>query len=560
MNFSMTIFFFFFFFFLMLFLFSIYFYLVDLSMMFEWVYLIIGCNNYSLIFYFDWISMIFLSFIFLISGCVLFYSIDYMWGDLNFIRFYFLVFMFIFSMILLIICPDMFCMILGWDGLGLVSYILVMYYQNNISLSSSILTVMSNRVGDLFLILGICYLINLNSWHYMFYLNNNFILNLIYYFCFFSSITKSAQFPFMSWLPCAMAAPTPVSSLVHSSTLVTSGVYFLIRFNLFLNNFFSSFIMIISLLTIFISGLGACMENDLKKIIAFSTLSQLGLMFFSISLGMYHLSFIHLLIHAVFKSLLFLCSGFYIHCVGGSQDIRLMGSFISFYPFVSSMFLIGLLSLMGFPFFCGFYSKDFIIELFCLMNLNMMIFILFCFGMGLTILYSYRLCYYIFFGKIHYFKMMNFSSFFYMKFSMIFLGLMGISSGSFLLNLFNDLFMVILDDLMIFISLILLFIFFFFGFFFINLMLKIKGYMMSLISSMFFLNYFSQNFFSLNLFLVNLYVNEVEKKWMELPLSIMFKFLKFVFSFFDSLSYNYMIYFFCLFFIYLFIFLNIYFI
>nr|QTC32051.1 NADH dehydrogenase subunit 5 [Nisia fuliginosa] len=536
-----------------------YFYLIKISIMFEWVYMVLGYNYYSFIFYIDWISLIFLSFIFLISGSVLFYSLDYMWGDLMFIRFYFLVFIFILSMIFLILCPDMFSMILGWDGLGLVSFLLVMYYYNNISLSSSIFTVMSNRLGDIFLILGICYLLNLSSWHYMFYLNDFYLINYMYYFVFFSAITKSAQFPFSSWLPYAMAAPTPVSSLVHSSTLVTSGVYFLIRFNILLTDFYSNLMMIISLFTVFISGLGACMENDLKKIIAFSTLSQLGLMVFSISLGLYYMSFIHLLIHAIFKSLLFLCSGFYIYCVGGSQDIRLMGGFVNFYPFVTSMFLIGLLSLSGFPFFCGFYSKDYIIELFCLLNLNLLIFIVFCLGMGLTILYSFRLSYYIFFGSVHYFKMMNFSKMFYMKISLIFLGFMSIMSGSIMLSLFNDLFIFVLDNFMKFLSFFLLIIFFSFGFFFINLMVFIKGFLINMVSSMIFLNFVSLNFMSVYYLSMKIYVMEVELNWIEYPISFgLMNLIKSVISFFDSMSYNYFIYFWGGFLIYLIWFLNIF--
>ena len=177
----------------------------------------------------------------------------------------------------------------------------------------------------------------------------------------------------------AMAAPTPVSSLVHSSTLVTSGVYLLIRFNFYLYYFDTFFLILISLITMFISGFNACIENDLRKIIAFSTLRQLGFIFFILSFGSLTICFLHLLIHAVFKSLLFLCSGFFIHCFLGNQDIRFMGGLVIQCPYISSCFCVCFMCLCGFPFFSGFYSRDFVIELVVLRELRFIYFFFFFF-------------------------------------------------------------------------------------------------------------------------------------------------------------------------------------
>jgi NADH-ubiquinone oxidoreductase chain 5 len=160
-----------------------------------------------------------------------------------------------------------------------------------------------------------------------------------------------------------MAAPTPVSALVHSSTLVTAGVYLLIRFGSFTVGFISIFLFFVSVITMFISGLVAVYEYDLKKVIALSTLSQLGVIMFSISLGLYTVAFFHLIIHALFKAILFLCAGAIIHGVGGSQDIRHYGGQIYSYPVIASCLNIANLSLCGIPFISGFYSKDLIVEL-----------------------------------------------------------------------------------------------------------------------------------------------------------------------------------------------------
>src|SRR5436190_966210 len=181
-------------------------------------------------------------------------------------------------------------------------------------------------------------------------------------------MTKRAQIPFSAWLPAAIAAPTPVSALVHSSTLVTAGVYLLIRFHEIL--IINSFLFVTGCLTIFISGLGANFEIDLKKIIALSTLRQLGVIIIVLSLGFYELSFFHLLRHALFKSLLFLCAGVFIHSIGDSQDIRFLGGVDTGCPSRSFYFVACSLSLCGFPFIRGYYSKDAILESYMILNIN----------------------------------------------------------------------------------------------------------------------------------------------------------------------------------------------
>jgi NADH-ubiquinone oxidoreductase chain 5 len=188
-----------------------------------------------------------------------------------------------------------------------------------------------------------------------------------------AGITKRAQIPFSAWLPAAIAAPTPVSSLVHSSTLVTAGVYLLIRFSflIYLNNF----LLYVGVLTIFIAGLSANFECDLKKIIALSTLRQLGLIIIVIGLGLNDLSFFHLMTHAIFKSLLFLCAGVFIHSYGEIQDIRHMSRLDKRLPISSFYFIICSMALCGFPFLSGFYSKDLILELFIIGNINFFILI-----------------------------------------------------------------------------------------------------------------------------------------------------------------------------------------
>nr|WNO18615.1 NADH dehydrogenase subunit 5 [Tagiades trebellius martinus] len=392
-------FFFLFFFMLMNFFMMIYFIMNDIIIFLEWE--LVSFNSMSIIMslLLDWMSFIFMMFVSLISSAVIYYSKSYMSSELNLNRFIILVLLFILSMILLIISPNIISILLGWDGLGLVSYCLVIYYQNLKSYNAGMLTALSNRIGDVFILMVIAWMVNYGSWSYIFYLDfmhNDYSMVMISFFIIVAAMTKSAQIPFSSWLPAAMAAPTPVSALVHSSTLVTAGVYLLIRFNsLLINTFFLKLLLLLSGLTMLMAGISANYEFDLKKIIALSTLSQLGLMMSILSMGLPDLSFFHLLTHAMFKALLFMCAGVIIHLMNDNQDIRLMGSLNMYIPLTSLCMNISNLALCGIPFLAGFYSKDLILEMVMMSNLNMLIFYLYYFSTGLTMFYTIRLLMYL---------------------------------------------------------------------------------------------------------------------------------------------------------------------
>nr|YP_010478353.1 NADH dehydrogenase subunit 5 [Nesophrosyne sp. 242 GMB-2012]UVI59797.1 NADH dehydrogenase subunit 5 [Nesophrosyne sp. 242 GMB-2012] len=404
--------------------------LLDYSLMVEWVVISFNSVSMSYFIYLDWISMGFCFVVFTISSMVVLYSGTYM-GTYNYssVRFLLLVLMFVTSMLLMIVSPSLVSIMLGWDGLGLVSYCLVIYYSSLKSYLAGMITCLINRLGDIGLLVSISWLFGYGSWNFMFYLD--YYSNLIFYLIIISSFTKSAQIPFSSWLPAAMAAPTPVSALVHSSTLVTAGVYLLIRFyNYFM--FMNYFFMFVGIMTMIMSSLCANYEFDLKKIIALSTLSQLGLMMSCLFMGLVDLSLFHLLSHAMFKSLLFLCSGIIIHLMGGGQDIRMMGSICVNIPLTCSCFNVANMSLCGFPFLSGFYSKDFIVEMGVFNSLNMFYLILFYLGLGLTSLYSIRLIYYTLLSGYNYNGFINSGlggTIYQMKYSLILLSFFSLTFG-----------------------------------------------------------------------------------------------------------------------------------
>nr|ULR86968.1 NADH dehydrogenase subunit 5 [Macquartia sp. 2 HNL-2022a] len=391
---------------ILLFYFSLIFIFKDYTIFIEWEVIMLNSMSIVMTLLFDWMSLIFMSFVLMISSLVIFYSKEYMESDYKINRFIMLVLMFVTSMMLLIISPNLISILLGWDGLGLVSYCLVIYFQNIKSYNAGMLTALSNRIGDVALLLAIAWMLNFGSWNYIYYLEfmkNSIEMEVVGSLVLLAAMTKSAQIPFSSWLPAAMAAPTPVSALVHSSTLVTAGVYLLIRFNILLmNSWMGSFLLLLSGLTMFMSGLGANYEFDLKKIIALSTLSQLGLMMSILSLGYYKLAFFHMLTHALFKALLFMCAGSIIHNMNNTQDIRLMGSLSLLMPLSSACFNVANLALCGMPFLAGFYSKDLILEVVCLSSVNYFSFFLFFFSTGLTVCYSFRLMYYSMIGECNF--------------------------------------------------------------------------------------------------------------------------------------------------------------
>lgn len=324
----------------------------------------------------DFYSNTFLLLLFLISTQVLVWSYYYIDIEANYRRFLSLVILFLCAIFLLVFCCSLYGALIGWDGLGVTSFLLVIYFKNRKSLGSGIITVLSNRIGD-------CFLLILLAVQFT-QLYNSYVFTVL---LLLTSITKSAQMPFSSWLPAAIAAPTPVSALVHSSTLVTAGIYLLLRFN----NMGTEWIIAVGSITIVIAGLCACAEIDLKKIVALRTLSQLGVIMVALSIKLKVLCFFHLITHAIFKALLFIRVGIGIHSVYGTQDFRRFAAFRGVSALPSLRLTIANTSLAGFPFIAGYYSKDAILESFYNSNLSFFLLMIFLVGVGLTTTYCIKM-------------------------------------------------------------------------------------------------------------------------------------------------------------------------
>nr|YP_009162056.1 NADH dehydrogenase subunit 5 [Ramisyllis multicaudata]AKS48922.1 NADH dehydrogenase subunit 5 [Ramisyllis multicaudata] len=361
--------------------------------MIEWNLTLMTSTNVSIPIILDPMGLMFSTTIMFISANVLMFSKFYMKGDPLINKFTLIVMLFVMSMNILILFPNMLSLLLGWDGLGLSSFLLIIYYQNKKSLSAGMLTALTNRLGDIAIILSSCWLLSQGHWNILCLLPN-FILNqpLVTLLLMVAAMTKSAQIPFSSWLPAAMAAPTPVSALVHSSTLVTAGVFLLYRLNPFmqLSSQFSKSLTLIGAMTMTMAGIVALKEMDTKKIIALSTLSQLGLMMMTLGMNLPSLTMSHLIIHALFKSLLFLCAGTLINSYTHSQDIRNMSKNNKKFPHITASMVTAMLALCAYPFMSGFYSKDLIIENMLFSKTNMMTSALMFLGALLTTLYSTR--------------------------------------------------------------------------------------------------------------------------------------------------------------------------
>lgn len=344
----------------------------------------------------DWISVVFLAVVFLISGRVIYYRHEYISHEKIKNSFCLIVFLFVMSIIFLIIRPSLVRVILGWDGLGLVSYLLVVYYQSYKSYGAGIITCLTNRIGDRALLVGMAWLLSLGNLDFVFYYRisrKELIVGAI--FIVLAAITKRAQVPFSSWLPAAIAAPTPVSALVHSSTLVTAGVYLLIRFfPLFSSTFMNLILLSLGFITLLISSLRAFYEIDLKKVIALSTLRQLGVIIIALGLKLHILAFFHLLSHALFKASLFLRAGRIIHLHYGRQDVRHLRKVAYNMPLTISCLVICSFALGGIPFLSGFYSKDKIIEE-GVINRRFIVGFIILFSIICTMIYSFRLLYYL---------------------------------------------------------------------------------------------------------------------------------------------------------------------
>nr|YP_009472915.1 NADH dehydrogenase subunit 5 [Nabicula flavomarginata]AST10131.1 NADH dehydrogenase subunit 5 [Nabicula flavomarginata] len=405
----------------------------DYLIMLDWEIISINSVNMVMTLLFDWMSLLFMSCVLLISSMVVFYSHSYMHSDMNKLRFLSMVLLFILSMMMMILSPNLVSILLGWDGLGLVSYALVIYFQNYSSYSAGMLTILTNRIGDVAILLGIGLMFNFGSWHYIYYVqmwDNS--MCMLFILVVLAAFTSSAQIPFSSWLPAAMAAPTPVSALVHSSTLVTAGVYLLIRFSNVFAYYDCSLLVMMGMMTMFMAGLGASFEFDLKSIIALSTLSQLGLMMGVLFMGLPMLAFFHLLTHAFFKALLFLCAGLIIHLMSDSQDIRCMGGVIKYIPYTCACFCISNVSLCGLPFMAGFYSKDLALESLSFSYYNLFVYIVFYVSVGLTSMYTMRMLYYCLYGYVNMYPCQGYIEDNVMIYPMSLLTLLSVLSGSLL--------------------------------------------------------------------------------------------------------------------------------
>ena len=337
-----------------------------------------------------------------ISTLVHLYSIDYMGNDPHNQRFFSYLSLFTFFMLILVSADNYFVMFVGWEGIGVCSYLLINFWYTRIQANkASILALTMNRVGDMglsigfFILLQIASTVDYSTLLPISYLLNNDCILLVSLLFLSGALAKSAQIPLHSWLPGSMEGPTPVSALIHAATLVTAGLYLLLRSSPFIE--YSStallWISVIGASTAFFGSLCALCMNDLKRVIAFSTISQLGYMVLSVGLSQYNLGIFHVVNHAFFKALLFLGAGSIIHSVNDQQDIRKLGGLVSFLPVSYITMLIGSIALLGLPWLSGFYSKDLIIELsFSSYKINGLYgYILLTSGAACTAFYSFRL-------------------------------------------------------------------------------------------------------------------------------------------------------------------------
>ena len=307
----------------------------------------------------------------IISSLVHIYSISYMSNDPHVQRFFSYLSLFTFMMIILVTANNFLLMFVGWEGVGVCSYLLVSFWFTRIAANqSSISAFLTNRVGDCFLTIGmfaILWSIGNLDYATVFslapFINEN-LVTIIGICLLIGAMAKSSQFGLHVWLPMAMEGPTPVSALIHAATMVTAGVYLLMRSSPLIE--YSSTLLLLCLwlgaITTVFSSLIGLFQQDIKKVIAYSTMSQLGMMVIAVGLSSYNIALFHLINHAFYKGLLFLGAGAVIHAVADNQDFRKYGGLISYLPLTYSVILIASLSLVAFPFMTGFYSKDFILE------------------------------------------------------------------------------------------------------------------------------------------------------------------------------------------------------
>ncbi|MCL4150531.1 UNVERIFIED_CONTAM: hypothetical protein GTU68_038557 [Idotea baltica] len=417
---------------------------------FDWF--TVGCLKFSWGFLFDTVTSVMLLVVTSISFFVHLYSTSYMEGDPHIVRFMSYLSLFTFFMLCLVTGDNFVQLFLGWEGVGLSSYLLINFWFTRVQANKAALkALIVNRFGDFAIIMALLVLIYLFksvNFGVIFAVIDSFdfiSIHLVSFFLLIGCIGKSAQLGLHTWLPDAMEGPTPVSALIHAATMVTAGVFLLIRSSILFeyseNVLF--FVVIFGALTAFFAGTVGIFQNDLKRVIAYSTCSQLGYMVFACGLSNYSVSMFHLMNHAFFKALLFLSAGSVIHAVFDEQDMRKMGGLVRLLPFTFCSFLIGSFALMGFPFTTGFYSKDVILEV---AYSNYYLEGTFAYWLGVlgaccTAFYSFRLIYLTFLGETNYYKKLFIGvhdSNFRMSFPLIILGLGSIFVGYFFKDLFSE--------------------------------------------------------------------------------------------------------------------------
>ncbi|NBV41458.1 NADH-quinone oxidoreductase subunit L [bacterium] len=369
---------------------------------FQWIS--VGATHISLGLQLDSLSILMSLMITGIGGLIHLYAIGYMHDDPEAPRFFATFNLFVFFMLALVTSDNLIGLFFGWEGVGLCSFLLIgFWYKTTENTVAATKAFVMNRIGDLGLLIGILItLITIGSVSYSQIFAGSplfpgMILGLIAVCLFIGAIGKSAQFPLFTWLPDAMAGPTPVSALIHAATMVTAGVYLVSRFFFLFSPTILTGVLWVGLFTSLIAGIVALAQTDIKKVLAYSTVSQLGIMVVALGMGLYSAALFHMLTHAFFKALLFLGAGSVIHGLHGEQDIRSMGGIRKQMPVTFVTFTIGVLAIMGLPPFAGFFSKDAI--LLSALDHSRIVFGLLGLTSILTVLYMARLWVLIFLGS-----------------------------------------------------------------------------------------------------------------------------------------------------------------